>query len=407
MYCIDLFAGAGGLSEGFQRKGFKFFAHVEMDKAACMTLQTRQAFYFLKRNRRLYIYESYLRGEISREELYSNVPNRIFKSIINAEINEDTIEDVFEKIDENRRNREVDVIIGGPPCQAYSVIGRSRDPNGMIGDRRNYLYLEYIKFLNRYRPKVFVFENVLGLLSAQNGTIFEDMKINFSEAGYKIDYKVLNAKDFGVLEDRRRIIIIGWREDIDFRYPTFNIKRKNFTIRDLFSDLPFINSGEYNNEYLVDTNECLIKTHVRKNWNVLSQHECRLNNERDLSIYRMYVETWNSEGRKLRYNELPEELMTHSNRDSFLDRFNIVPYEGICHTVVAHMAKDGHYYIHPDINQNRSLSVREAARIQSFPDDYYFENSRTAAFKQIGNAVPPLMAEMIALSIKKQLEHIE
>lgn len=407
MYCIDLFAGAGGLSEGFQRKGFKFFAHVEMDKAACMTLKTRQAFYFLKRNRRIYIYESYLRGEITREEFYNNVPDRVFKSIINMEINEDTIESIFEQIDNNRRNREVDIIIGGPPCQAYSVIGRSRDPKGMIGDKRNYLYLEYIKFLNRYRPKVFVFENVLGLLSAQNGTIFEDMKYNFNEAGYNIDYKVLNAKDFGVLEDRKRIIIVGWRKDINFKYPVFNTKKSDYMIRDLFSDLPSISAGEFSSEYVSQENECLKKTNIRKGWNVLSQHESRPNNEIDLAIYRIYVDTWNREGRKLRYNELPENLITHSNRDSFLDRFNIVPYNGICHTVVAHIGKDGHYYIHPDINQNRSLSVREAARIQSFPDDYFFENSRTAAFKQIGNAVPPLMAEMIASSIKKQLEHIE
>lgn len=406
MYCIDLFAGAGGLSEGFQRKGFKFFAHVEMDKAACMTLKTRQAFYFLKRNRRLYIYESYLKGEITREEFYENVPERVFKSIINMEINEDTIESIFEQIDNNRRNKEVDIIIGGPPCQAYSVIGRSRDPKGMIGDKRNYLYLEYIKFLNRYNPKVFVFENVLGLLSAQNGTIFEDMKYNFNEAGYNIDYKVLNAKDFGVLEDRKRIIIIGWRKDIDFKYPVFNNRKTDYMIRDLFSDLPSISAGEVSAEYVLEENECLKKTNIRKGWNVLSQHESRPNNERDLAIYRIYVDTWNREGRKLRYNELPENLITHSNRESFLDRFNIVPYNGICHTVVAHIGKDGHYYIHPDINQNRSLSVREAARIQSFPDDYYFENSRTAAFKQIGNAVPPLMAENIAKEIKASLNRI-
>lgn len=248
MNCIDLFAGAGGLSEGFHRKGFKFFAHVEMDKAACMTLKTRQAFYFLKRNKRLNIYKDYISGRINIDELYANIPKRVFKTVINAEINENTIQDIFNKIDENKRGKEIDVIIGGPPCQAYSVIGRSRDPHGMKNDNRNYLYLEYIKFLNRYRPKVFVFENVLGLLSAQNGSIFIDMKNKFDEAGYNIDYRVLNAKDFGVLEDRKRIILIGWRKDIYFQYPNFCNAKRVFTIRDLFEDLPQIKSGEEFNE---------------------------------------------------------------------------------------------------------------------------------------------------------------
>lgn len=403
MYCIDLFAGAGGLSEGFHRKGFKFFAHVEKDQAASMTLKTRQAFYYLKRNKRLDIYESYVNGNMTTKEFYACIPRRVFESVINLEIRENTINDIFDKIDENRKGRQVDIIIGGPPCQAYSIIGRSRDPQGMVNDNRNYLYLEYIKFLNRYNPKVFVFENVLGLLSAQNGKIFSEMKERFLEAGYNIDYRILNARDFGVLEDRKRIILIGWRDDIEFSYPEFKVNKVKYCIRDLFYDLPSINAGEANNTYLKKENECLIKTHIRNGWNILSQHESRPHNERDLSIYRMYVDTWNKEKRKMKYNELPEELITHANKNSFLDRFNIVPYEGICHTVVAHIGKDGHYYIHPDINQNRSISVREAARIQSFPDDYYFESSRTAAFKQIGNAVPPLMAEEIARAIKKRL----
>jgi len=407
VYCIDLFAGAGGLSEGFMRAGYKFFAHVEMDEAASLTLNTRQAFYFLKRNKRLNVYEDYLRGIINRDELYSKVPKRIFNTVINKEINKETIPYIFSKIDKIRKGRKVDIIIGGPPCQAYSVIGRSRDPNGMQGDKRNYLYKEYIKFLNKYSPKLFVFENVLGLLSAQQGRIFKSMKKEFQESGYIIDYRILNAKDFGVIENRRRIILIGWRKDLNFSYPDLNINYNAHTIRELFEDLPSIQSGEMNNNYCKEVNKCLCDTHVRmKNWNVLSQHESRPNNERDLEIYRRCVFSWNNKKKKLKYNELPNELITHSNKESFLDRFNIVPYDGICHTVVAHIGKDGHYYIHPDINQNRSISIREAARIQSFPDDFYFESSRTAAFKQIGNAVPPLMAEIIAKSIKKSLNQV-
>lgn len=404
MNCIDLFAGAGGLSEGFHRAGFKFFAHVEMDKAASLTLKTRQAYFFLKRNGRINIYKQYLRGEITREDLYSKIPQRIFSTVINKEISSETIDSIFEQIDINRRGKEVDIIIGGPPCQAYSVIGRSRDPYNMQNDKRNYLYKEYIKFLVRYSPKVFVFENVLGLLSTHNGKIFDNIKKEFQDVGYNIDYKILNSKNFGVLENRKRIILIGWRNDINFKYPDFNLKEPQYTIRDLFFDLPHINAGEKANIYVNEANDCLRKSHIRNDWDILTQHESRMQNERDLKIYRTYVDYWNRKNVKMKYNELPEELITHNNKESFLDRFNIVPYDNICHTVVAHIAKDGHYYIHPDINQNRSISVREAARIQSFPDDYYFENSRTAAFKQIGNAVPPLLAENIAKKIRNSLK---
>lgn len=404
MNCIDLFAGAGGLSEGFHRAGFKFFAHVEMDEAACLTLKTRQAYFYLKRIKRLDIYIDYINGNISRQEFYLQIPDDVFQSVINAEINQETINLIFEQIDRNRRGKDVDIIIGGPPCQAYSVIGRSRDPKGMVDDKRNFLYKEYIKFLVRYSPKLFVFENVLGLLSAQNGIIFNNIKEEFKNAGYNIDYRVLNAKEFGILEDRKRIILIGWREDVNFKYPEFKAIENKYTIKDLFSDLPFIKSGECFNSYRTGCTQCLEDIHIRtKEWNVLTQNISRPNNKRDLEIYELYIKTWNEEGRKLKYNELPEHLSTHNNKNSFLDRFNIVPYDNVCHTVVAHIAKDGHYYIHPDINQNRSITVREAARIQSFPDDYYFESSRTAAFKQIGNAVPPLMAEVIAKKIRKSL----
>lgn len=404
MNCIDLFAGAGGLSEGFIRKGFKFFAHVEMDYAASLTLKTRQAYYFLKRNNRLNIYNNYISGQISRDEFYSMIPSRVFKTIINKEINSETIEDIFRIIDENRKGKDVDIIIGGPPCQAYSVIGRSRDPNGMAKDKRNYLYKEYIKFLNRYSPKLFVFENVTGLLSAQKGKIFEDMKKEFLKAGYKVDYKILNAKDFGVLENRKRIILMGWKKDIDFSYPEFNEINNNYTIKDIFNDLQVIGAGEEGNLYIKDINTYLKKSKIRTDNDILTQHISRPNNKRDLEIYRLYVEYFNNNKVKCKYNELPTELITHKNKDSFLDRYNIVSYEGISHTVVAHIAKDGHYYIHPDINQNRSITVREAARIQSFPDNYYFESSRTTAFRQIGNAVPPLMAEKIAKKIKNSFK---
>ena len=146
----------------------------------------------------------------------------------------------------------------------------------------------------------------------------------------------------------------------------------------------------------------LKKSKIRNGLDFVTQHISRPNNENDLEIYKIAVEKWNS-GERLNYAQLPKRLIKHSNTESFVNRFQVVNGKGVSHTVVAHIAMDGHYYIHPDKKQNRSISIREAARIQSFPDDYFFEGSRTAAFKQIGNAVPPLMAEKIARKIKAMI----
>lgn len=399
---IDLFAGAGGLSEGFRQEGCNVLAHVEMDKSACNTLRTRESYYYLKENNLIHIYKDYLLGNITREELYSHVPQHVLDKVIEAEISNKTIPEIFSRIDEIVEEDTVDLIIGGPPCQAYSTAGISRDPDRMKNDPRNYFYRYYIRFLRKYQPKMFVFENVRGILTAQEGKVFNNIRRNLSNAGYKMDYRILNAKDFGVSQIRERVIIIGWKKELDFEYPEFNLEIESPTIRELFKDLPKMNAGESINgedKYILEKNDDIsgIRT---DNWNILTQHISRPNNNIDLKIYRLVVETWDKERRLLKYNELPSELKTHKNSNSFLDRFKMVRFETLAHTVVAHIAKDGHHFIHPDIEQNRSLTVREAARIQSFPDDFYFEDSRTAAFKQIGNAVPPLMAKEIAIKLK-------
>ena len=156
-------------------------------------------------------------------------------------------------------------------------------------------------------------------------------------------------------------------------------------------------------KYAKETNNYLETSGIRNGIDFTSQHIARPNNPNDLEIYKIAVNKWVNDNKRLNYAELPERLIKHSNTKSFTNRFQVVNHLGISHTVVAHICADGHYYIHPDIKQNRSITVREAARIQSFPDDYFFEKSRTTAFKQIGNAVPVLMAEGIAEKIKEMI----
>ena len=404
---IDLFAGAGGLSEGFIRCGFEPVAHVEMNKDACDTLRTRTAFHYLKEENRIEEQYDYVKGKISRDELWLKIPEHLIKSVINTEISPETLPSIFGKIDKQLGKQKVDLVIGGPPCQAYSVAGRARDPKGMTEDPRNHLYKYYVEFLKKYKRKMFVFENVPGILSANNGGYLELIFEAVREAGYELDKKVLNAKHFGVLQDRKRVIIIGWKKNLKCKYPLFEEKEPQYEIlKDLFSDLPKIKNGQGKwgvVEYAKETNAYLEKSGIRNGVDFTSQHIARPNNQNDLEIYKIAVKKWVSENKRLNYAELPERLIKHSNTKSFTNRFQVVNHTGVSHTVVAHICADGHYYIHPDIKQNRSITVREAARIQSFPDDYFFEKSRTTAFKQIGNAVPVLMAEGIANKIKELL----
>ena len=406
---LDLFAGAGGLSEGFIRAGYEPVAHVEMDAAACYTLKTRAAYHWLKKQQNLVPYTRYLKGEISRTDFYDLIPEEILGSVLNYEISQETLPSIFKDIDALLGNEKLDLIVGGPPCQAYSIAGRARSENKMVGDKRNYLYKLYAEFLKKYQPKYFVFENVLGLLSArdEDGTLhFDNMRTLFKKCGYTTDFRPLNASDYGVLQNRKRIILIGCRgEKTDF-YPEIPVVKSKHKVGELFCDLPPIKAGEgvitpvetahYTGKYLFSSK---IKEYDKE---PVTFHQARPNTAQDLEIYRIVVDTWNKSKTRIAYTDLPERLRTHNNTKSFLDRFKVVAGNLTCaQTVVAHISRDGHYFIHPDIRQNRSLTPREAARIQTFPDNYYFESvtgkpSRTLAYKQIGNAVPVCLAYSIA-----------
>lgn len=409
---IDLFAGAGGLSEGFIMQGdFIPVAHVEMNASACDTLRTRLVYHYLKSKNMMESYNKYLKNEMSQEDLYKLVPEELLKSVIHSEISEKSIKGIFKEIDKMKSDTDIsdiDLIVGGPPCQAYSLMGRSVSKTNMRDDPRNYLYLQYVEFLKKYKPKMFVFENVPGLLTANGGQILENILKSFRDAGYVAEQRIQNAYDFGVLQNRRRVIIVGWRAEYSMTYPKFT-KHSNpeYKVSCILNDLAFLDNGGTSNSYVSAPNQYLIESGIRNGDDLLTWHTTRKINKNDSKIYRTVIDVWNNESRRLKYDELPKELITHRNSKSFLDRFKVLASNvAFSHTMIAHIAKDGHYFIHPDIKQCRSISVREAARIQGFPDNYFFEGSRTAVFTQIGNAVPPLMAKNIACEMYSAIHNI-
>jgi len=409
---VDLFAGGGGLSEGFIQEGYSPVAHVEADAAACNTLRTRIAYHWLKAADRDDLYADYLIGGISRNAMYAEVPRQSVQSVINEEIRPETLDRIYAEIDSLLEGRELDLIVGGPPCQPYSIIGRSRDRDGMVEDKRNYLYQCYANFLEKYNPKRFVFENVTGLLSAKDRDgrrYFDAMRQRFREVGYETTYSKVKAKEHGVLQNRNRLILVGHRKDAATKHPEPERWAPAVTVNEIFRDLPSLGAGEG------DVAPCR-RLPCASPWQVeagvsgslpVTWHQARPHTKQDLEIYRIAVTEWNERRSRLRYGNLPQRLRTHRNKTSFVDRFKVVAGNlPFAQTVVAHISKDGHYYIHPDIDQNRSITPREAARLQTFPDDYYFEGvdarpSRTHAFRQIGNAVPVVLARGIAARIRQ------
>ena len=390
-----------------------------MQQDACNTLKTRSAFHYLQNHGQLSIYEDYLKNKKEGTDgsiLWAQVPSEVTDAAICATIGEDTINGIFEKVDSLKGDKTVDIIIGGPPCQAYSVAGRARMGKAVEEDPRNELYKYYVQFLERYQPKMFVFENVLGIITAKRGEPFADLKKLVDELGYDMDAKVQIASEHGVLQNRQRVIIVGWKRNTSdkFGYPELAKESMPYTVmNDLFSDLPIRKAGEgklcepISYTRPLSEMEYLDKSGIRGVLDFTTQHLARPTNDNDREIYKIAVEMWKDGKRRLNYAQLPSRLQKHKNKETFLNRFSVVDPDGCCHTVVAHIAMDGHYYIYPTPNPTmdnvRSITVREAARLQSFPDDYFFEGSRTSALMQIGNAVPVILAQKIAEAIKKKL----
>jgi len=226
-------------------------------------------------------------------------------------------------------------------------------------------------------------------------------------AGYETDFQILNAVDFGVPQNRRRVILVGWNKKSKLAgYPYFPASTENdYLVKDFLKDLPRLGAGKGTPlKNFSSKNRLLIKLGiVNPKLPILMEHVARPNTKQDLEIYRRAVLA-RQRGRIMKYNSLPKRLKTHKNDGIFLDRFKVVDAKARgSHTIVAHAAKDGHFYIHPDIKQNRSLTVREAARLQTFPDDYKFEGERGPQFRQIGNAVPPILSTLVAKELIKYI----
>ena len=394
---IDLFAGCGGLSEGFYRMGFKALAHVEFNHWACETLRTRMKFYG---------YKDY------------------DKEVIEHDI---TSKDIIDKIDIAVNGRTVDIIIGGPPCQAYSTAGRVRDGKKMSTDARNYLFESYVKILEHYSPKFFVFENVTGLLSAkvEGAPIFPKV-IKALGNKYKIindpDILVHNTADYGVPQLRKRVIIMGVRNDIrmdvvqlyndvvktHWNPDTPENERKGKThfvdVKQALGDLPPVEPGydASTDRFNYPCDNEFLKRIGNAGTHPLMDHIARKHNDLDRERFQVMIHNHWSFGQLRR--EMPQ--YEHEHARVFDNSYVVQWWDLPSKTILAHIHKDGFQFIHPDEAQRRTFTVREAARIQSFPDDFEFKGSRGEKYKQIGNAVPPLFAEALAKSIKKNLEEL-
>ncbi len=494
---VDLFAGPGGLGDGFSypdkgnRSSFKVVAAIERDESARQTLTLRHFYRSFDREAVPDEYYSYLAGDILKEELQKKYKRQwalAESTVLKVSLGENNHSDVKNLITKRLGKPRKWALIGGPPCQAYSLAGRSR----MMGnpdfeeDERHFLYKEYLRIIIDHCPPVFVMENVKGLLSARvNGNRVIDKIVNdlsspikairknqnglkyrlysFSQSGeIKEDVDpisfVVKAEEHGVPQARHRVFILGIRDDIDIQPSTLQ-KKNPSTVEQVLSSLPKIRSGvsrqkDSDNlwkkiivsassaDWLPAANEKIKKTIlsaikeiqtsnlqrssklysapcVMRTWydderlKTVTSHDARAHMETDLLRY-LFVSSY---GATLdispKLSDFPSALLpAHKNVKNgcqgtmFSDRFRVQIKSRVSTTVTSHISKDGHYFIHYDPTQCRSLTVREAARLQTFPDNYHFEGNRTSQYHQVGNAIPPYLAMQIAEVVKEILNGI-
>ena len=492
---IDLFAGPGGLGEGFSsaalrgKPRFRLNLSIECDPFAHQTL-TLRAFCreFTGSGRRLPgSYLKHLRGEVSRAELFALHPKEADAAVQEAclaRLGEPEGDALIADRIRHLRRTGVDfrrgLMIGGPPCQAYSLVGRSRLARAKASgdyreenDGRHVLYKQYLRLLEELQPAVFVMENVRGILSStyKGRPIFGQILSDLSDGGYDLHALgereavslfggdddprsyLLVASDFGVPQRRARVFIVGTRKDLKIRHLELGAKARSLkpaTVHDAIADLPPLRSGLSTDDSTDAWRDCvraaasrLARELARSCGDVaailekiaqpasrlpgqrhaeparghageafIANHETRGHIPADLERYLFYSAWGAARSISPSLGDLPSRLLPdHRNvreavraekleEVAFSDRFRVQLADEPSTTITSHIAKDGHYFIHPDARQCRSLTVREAARLQTFPDDYLFCGPRTEQYHQVGNAVPPMLARKIALAVQ-------
>ena len=403
---IDLFAGCGGLMDGFMQDGnFETLACVEWEKYPCQTIERRLEKKWKHKNAK----QEVVRFDIQRtEELINGFDDKEYG--------------MHKGLAQLVGNKRIDIVIGGPPCQAYSLAGRIRDPHGMKNDYRNYLFESYIRILKFFKPSFFIFENVVGMLSAapDGYPIVESIRKSFDDAGYYVieDFRnaVFEVADFGIPQHRKRVIILGVRKEYfqhkpelykiitdEFYYnimPLLKSESTPRTVRDAIGDLPII----------VPNDKIIIKdghkySHIPIDGKGVMNHIPRFHNERDQKIFRMLGEDIESGRNEYLSADALKNLYTKmTGKISNIHKYYVLKWDEQSNTIPAHLYKDGMRHIHPDPKQARSITVREAARLQTFADDFEFIGPTMAQYKMVGNAVPSDFAKIIAKAINKLLK---
>lgn len=341
---IDLFCGCGGLSYGFESAGFNILLGIDNDAKA------------------LEVFEK----------------NHKNAKTICGDITQMSYEDIKKMIGDAR----IDAIIGGPPCQGMSLSGPRK-----FDDPRNKLYLSYIRLVEEIKPKIFVIENVPGLVSLFGGQIKDSIIDKLSSLGYMVQYQILCASDYGVPQSRKRVVFVGTQPGYDFQYPSKDLNQ--VTCEMALSDLPPLENelgGEVSEYYTAPQNDYqrLMRVRSKKVYN----HVAAAHSERVKKIISMVPDGCN-------YKSLPKEYQNTRNFHVAWTRF--------ASNKPAPTIDTGHRH-HFHYKYNRVPTVRECARLQSFPDDFIFLGNKTQQFRQVGNAVPPLMAQAVATQVKEALE---
>ncbi|MGJ3234826.1 DNA cytosine methyltransferase [Marivirga sp.] len=394
---IDLFAGCGGLTEGFlQTNHFNTLAAVDWEYPTVQTLKKRLSSKWGYDAGR----ENVLHFDIQRT-------NELIDGYEDPEFGSSTGLDSFVG------NNPVDLILGGPPCQAYSIAGRVRDENGMQYDYRNYLFESYVKMVNHYQPNAFVFENVEGILSAKPGEIqIVDRITNaFEKIGYEITSNLranalFDTSYYNVPQKRKRVIIFGVKKS---KNSTQLIRNFYSVLKSKATDKPLASKKAFEN--LPKIYPCLNSSKhshsVKMNGvPIPKNHEPRTHSRRDIEIFELLAKDIKSGIQKYKSSKALIQLYKEkTGKDSRFHKYHVIREDKPSNTIPAHLYKDGLRHIHPDPEQARSITVREAARLQSFDDDFEFLGSKGDQYKMIGNAVPPRFAKIIAETIIEILEN--